>query len=299
VNLSPDGTKPVRAGEELDLEKLSTFVHELGMTGAITVEQFPGGHSNLTYCVRAGDREMVLRRPPVGSKVKSAHDMGREVTVLSKLAPVYSRAPKVFAYEATGDVRWFDDAAWCGDQILQRFGDPRTGFFLTPDGGDRLVTRPREILDTATPSGNAAAAELLARLAIFTGEADREAAAEQSVAVVAAEARRHPSAFGHALGVIDLLEGPAHQIAIVGPTASSVAPMRAEVDRRFLPNAVLAIAQGHAEAPGIPLLHGRTAIDGRATAYVCERFVCAAPTNDPAVLGATLDPEQRDAAHRS
>jgi aminoglycoside phosphotransferase (APT) family kinase protein len=105
VNLPEDGTKPVRAGEELNLEALSAFVQkELGISDAITVEQFPGGHSNLTYCIRVGDREMVLRRPPVGSKVKSAHDMGREVAVLSKLAPVYSRAPKVLAYEATGDV---------------------------------------------------------------------------------------------------------------------------------------------------------------------------------------------------
>ncbi len=105
MNLPVDVTKPVRAGEELDVVKLSAFLQkELGIADAITVEQFPGGHSNLTYCVRAGDREMVLRRPPVGSKVKSAHDMGREVAVLSKLAPVYARAPKVFAYDATGDV---------------------------------------------------------------------------------------------------------------------------------------------------------------------------------------------------
>jgi len=111
VNLPVDGTKPVRVGEELDLAALSAFVQkELGITEAITVEQFPGGHSNLTYCVCVGDRdigsprEFVLRRPPVGSKVPSAHDMGREVAVLSKLAPVYERAPKVFAYEATGEV---------------------------------------------------------------------------------------------------------------------------------------------------------------------------------------------------
>ena len=77
---------------------------ELGAHGAVTVEQFPGGHSNLTYLVRHGDREYVLRRPPFGSKVKSAHDMGREVRVLSKLAPVYARAPRVLAYERRADV---------------------------------------------------------------------------------------------------------------------------------------------------------------------------------------------------
>ena len=61
----------------------------------MTVEQFPGGHSNLTYLVRHGDREYVLRRPPFGSKVKSAHDMGREVAVLSQArAGVRARAAR-------------------------------------------------------------------------------------------------------------------------------------------------------------------------------------------------------------
>ena len=101
---SVDDAKPVRAGEELDAGKLGAYLErELG-AGTVTVEQFPGGHSNLTYLIHHGDREYVLRRPPFGSKVKSAHDMGREVAVLSKLAPVYDRAPKVIAYEPTGEV---------------------------------------------------------------------------------------------------------------------------------------------------------------------------------------------------
>jgi aminoglycoside phosphotransferase (APT) family kinase protein len=104
VNLQEDGTKPVRAGEELDVDKLSSSSATRSLGTPITVEHFPGGHSNLTYCVRVAEQEFVLRRPPVGSRVKSAHDMGREVAVLTKLAPVYARAPKVFAYEATGEV---------------------------------------------------------------------------------------------------------------------------------------------------------------------------------------------------
>jgi len=102
-----DKARPVRNGEELDVQKLGEFLDKelgIGATGALAVEQFPGGHSNLTYLVRHGDQEYVLRRPPFGSKVKSAHDMGREVAVLSKLAPVYDRAPKVIAYEPTGEV---------------------------------------------------------------------------------------------------------------------------------------------------------------------------------------------------
>lgn len=99
MSVVEDVAKPVRAGEELDLAALSAYLdRELGAHGAVAVEQFPGGHSNLTYLVHHGDREYVLRRPPVGSKVKSAHDMGREVAVLSKLAPVFDRAPRVIAY---------------------------------------------------------------------------------------------------------------------------------------------------------------------------------------------------------
>jgi len=94
-----DDTRPVRAGEELDLERLAAYLHaQLGLEGVPEVEQFPGGHSNLTYLVKMGGREMVLRRPPFGSKVKSAHDMGREQRVLSHLAPVWPRAPRPLAY---------------------------------------------------------------------------------------------------------------------------------------------------------------------------------------------------------
>jgi aminoglycoside phosphotransferase (APT) family kinase protein len=89
----------VRAGEDLDIARLQPFLQDrLGETGPITVEQFPGGHSNLTYLLRLGDCELVLRRPPFGSKVRSAHDMAREFRVLSKLHTAYPLAPKALLY---------------------------------------------------------------------------------------------------------------------------------------------------------------------------------------------------------
>jgi aminoglycoside phosphotransferase (APT) family kinase protein len=97
VSVAIDTTRPPRAGEELDLERLSPWLRKqlsVPPETEIAIEQFPGGHSNLTYLVRVGNRELVLRRPPFGSKVKSAHDMGREVRVLSRLAPIYPKAPK-------------------------------------------------------------------------------------------------------------------------------------------------------------------------------------------------------------
>lgn len=89
-------TKPVRAGEELDIERLSGYLaREMPLPSSdIVVEQFPAGSSNLTYLVQIGDEEYVLRRPPFGNTVKSAHDMSREFNVLSKLSAVYPPAPK-------------------------------------------------------------------------------------------------------------------------------------------------------------------------------------------------------------
>ncbi len=91
-----EAQSPIREGERLDVPSLETFLARTvpSMKGPIIVEQFPGGHSNLTYLVKSGGEELVLRRPPYGSKVKSAHDMGREFKVLSKLHAHFKPAPE-------------------------------------------------------------------------------------------------------------------------------------------------------------------------------------------------------------
>ena len=131
-------TRAVRAGEELDATKLAPWLDaQLGdvvAADALTIEQFPGGHSNLTYLVRRAGVEYVLRRPPFGTKVKTAHDMGREFTVLSHLAPVYDKAPRPLAY--------CDDEAvlGCRFYVMER----RRGVILRKE-------LPRELtLDAAT-----------------------------------------------------------------------------------------------------------------------------------------------------
>lgn len=95
-----DQTRPVRAGEQLDFARLEPYLRERfpDAAGPLTVEQFPSGFSNLTYLLRLGDQEMVLRRPPFGNQVKSAHDMSREYRVLSRLSKVYPPAPAPYFY---------------------------------------------------------------------------------------------------------------------------------------------------------------------------------------------------------
>lgn len=95
-----DRPQAVRSGEELDCQKLETYLaaHIPDFSPPLVVEQFPSGYSNLTYLLRAGDRELVLRRPPFGANIKTAHDMGREYRILSHLAPVYSKVPRPLVY---------------------------------------------------------------------------------------------------------------------------------------------------------------------------------------------------------
>ncbi len=95
-----DKARPVRTGEELNLEKLTPFLNkELGIEGEIEVQQFPSGYSNLTYLIKLGDTELVLRRPPVGAEdISKGHDMGREYKVLSMVHPHYPKAPKPLVY---------------------------------------------------------------------------------------------------------------------------------------------------------------------------------------------------------
>ncbi len=91
-----DRAGAIRPGEELDAARLTVWLGEPlpAASGGIEIFQFPHGHSNLTYLVRAGDAEYVLRRPPFGNAVKTAHDMGREFRMLEALAPVFSEAPR-------------------------------------------------------------------------------------------------------------------------------------------------------------------------------------------------------------
>jgi aminoglycoside phosphotransferase (APT) family kinase protein len=95
-----DHPTAIRPGEELDLARLDLYLrrHFPNEGGMLQVRQYPSGHSNLTYSLQLGAKELVLRRPPFGSKVKSAHDMGREFRVLSKLHSVYRPAPEVLFY---------------------------------------------------------------------------------------------------------------------------------------------------------------------------------------------------------
>lgn len=101
-----DLPQKTRRGEELDAGKLEVYLRQVlpGLDGPMEIEQFPRGYSNLTYLLRVGERELVLRRPPFGAKIKTAHDMGREFHILSHLISVYPKVPRPCAYCADAAV---------------------------------------------------------------------------------------------------------------------------------------------------------------------------------------------------
>ncbi len=196
-------------------------------------------------------------------------------------------------YETTFELRWFEEARSLADELLRLYRDgEQGGFFTTGSDAESLVIRPKELYDNALPSGNSVAADVLQRLALLTGEAEYEQAGTSAIELVREGMTQAPTGFGHALCALDLYLGPSREIAIVGdPAAADTREMADEVHaKRFLPNSVLAVAAPGDEASrtAVALLRDRPALEGKPTAYVCERFVCGLPVTDPMSLVSQL-----------
>jgi uncharacterized protein YyaL (SSP411 family) len=196
-------------------------------------------------------------------------------------------------YEATFDLRWIQATRELAHDLLRLFRDTEGGgFFQTGSDAEKLVVRPKELFDNAVPSGNSAAADLLLRLALLTGDAEYERAGVSALRAARTIMERAPSAAGHALQALDLYLGPSMEVAIVGdPTDEPTNGLAREVWNRYLPRMVMAGGpEGTPKAAElVPLLGGRTELNGTPAAYVCERFACKRPVSDPAELAALLE----------
>ncbi len=188
----------------------------------------------------------------------------------------------IVLYEATFEPRWFAAARELADTMLDRFADTeRGGFFETSSDHERLVARRKDPEDHPIPSGNASAAYGLLRLAALTGEHEYEAAAVGVLRLLHPLAPRHPQAFAHLLQALDFHLSPTREVALAGPDPG---PLAEVVRSEFRPHIVLA----GGEPDGVPLLEGRTEVDGRAAAYVCEHFACQRPVTEPEELASLL-----------
>jgi uncharacterized protein YyaL (SSP411 family) len=160
------------------------------------------------------------------------------------------------AYEAVQDARYLDAARTLADQIVERFADEANGgFFDTPIDHEQLITRPKDLFDNATPGGNSVAAEVFLRLGDKYAEAAR-----QTVESILPLAERYPSGFGFLLCDAEWLAGSPKEIHLTG---SDVSAFRKVIGETYLPHRTIAYTEGE-----------------KTSAYVCENFVCLAPTGD-------------------
>jgi uncharacterized protein len=183
-------------------------------------------------------------------------------------------------YESSFERRWFEAARELAETTIERFGDPeRGGFYSTSTDHEELIARRKEVGDHPIPSGNSSAALGLLRLAALTGEGRYAQQAEAVLSLFSEPAIRHPEAFAHLLRALDFHLSPTREVALVGEDVSELA---AVVRSELRPHLVVAASAEGSDVP--PLLEGRTTVEGRPTAYVCQNFTCQLPVTDPAKL---------------
>jgi hypothetical protein len=186
----------------------------------------------------------------------------------------------------TGAARWATVAGALLDTVLVAFADGNGGFYDTADDGERLIFRPADPTDNATPSGTFAAADALLSYGALTGVARYRDAAAAALKALPPIAAKYPRAGGMGLAVAEaLMSGPA-EIAIVGPEDD---PRTADLLRAALhvapPGAVFALGAGtETDGVAIPLLAERPLVSGGPAAYVCRGFTCQAPVTTPAAV---------------
>jgi uncharacterized protein YyaL (SSP411 family) len=189
-------------------------------------------------------------------------------------------------YEAVFETRYLKTAVELTDDMLSHFWDEdRGGLYFTPDDGETLLIRKKEIYDGAIPSGNSVAMLNLLRLGRMTGNSDWEEKAAKIGSVFSGSVKQSPSTHTQLMVALDFGIGPSYEVVIAGkPRAEDTKAMMKELKTRFLPNKVVLLNPGDEESSEIAQLaeftRGQSSIGGRATAYVCMNHNCKLPTTD-------------------
>ena len=168
--------------------------------------------------------------------------------------------------------------------IKHYWDDVNGGFYFTADDGEELLIRQKEIYDGAIPSGNSVAMLNLLRLGRITANAQYEEKASLIQSIFSDRLKRAPSGFAQVMSALDFGIGPSHEIVIVGdPDAKDTESMLKALRKQFIPNKVV-LLKPNGKASAITSIaeftKGQSALNGKATAYVCKNYVCHFPTND-------------------
>jgi uncharacterized protein YyaL (SSP411 family) len=202
------------------------------------------------------------------------------------------------AHAATGAGEHLDLAARLTDRLVIDFWDEESGtLFNTGPEHESAVTRPRSLLDGATPGANSVAADVLQRLALLTGDPDHDRRARSIIRAVVPAIERQPSAFGRMLAAIDRsLSGPIDVVVAGDPADPRARALREAAARPYVPDLVLASVWPEAAHASLSLFAGKTPREGAPTGYVCRGYVCAEPTTEPGRVEAQVRDEATRAA---
>jgi uncharacterized protein len=191
-------------------------------------------------------------------------------------------------HQATFDARWLREAIRLADVMIEEFWDESAGMLY--DTGKRhpaLFVRPRNANDGATPSGSSAAVLALMKVSRLTDNDRLEHMAAQSLKAIQRKMSRYPLGFGNWLCALDLYLSPPKEVVIVGPRQdAATADLLRVLCNTWLPNKVVAARDPTDTAPmdDLMLLENRPMVDNRPTVYLCERYSCRTPVNDPESL---------------
>jgi uncharacterized protein len=185
-------------------------------------------------------------------------------------------------HAATLERRWLDAAVELCDEIVERFWDDESGtIYDTAHDAERLIVRPRDPMDNATPSGPSLAAELLQRAGRIM-DRDRYAGIARRIVDREAESlARFGPAFGRMLSVLEEMEAEPTEIVIVGSEDDTTRALVRAAHAQLLPGLVLAGRHHTDPPPDSPLLEGRTPREGAPTAWVCRAYACRLPVTTP------------------
>lgn len=183
-------------------------------------------------------------------------------------------------FQVSGDERYLNEAIRLADTMITEFWDEDGGgFFFTSNDHEELIVRNKDFYDNATPSGNSVAADVLLKLAKLLGDERYERFGLTVLRLASVQAKQHPQGFGRLLATAEFYFGEVKEVAIVGDADND---LQRELWSEYRPFKIVAIGDG--TGSNVPLLKDRTLIDGKATAYVCEGFVCQRPVNRPEEL---------------
>ena len=189
-------------------------------------------------------------------------------------------------YETTFDAKYLRVALELNTDLLKHFWDDKIGgFYFTPDDGEGLIIRKKEIYDGAIPSGNSVAMMNLIRLGRITADSGLEDKAVMIGRSFSTVVRQAPSAYAQLMVAVDFAVGPSYEVVIAGDSqAEDTKAMVKAVSKPFVPNKIVLLHPTEQKEADIVRIAAFTknqvAIGGKATAYICQNYSCRQPTTD-------------------